>query len=596
MKASMIDNASLFADLPDEQRAALADRMALRAVAAGTVIYAQGQPARDMYFVGSGRVRLLAGEDTVVANLDQGALFGDADVLAGRPYSLTAEAATDSALWTLSADSLAGVIEKYPDMGRKLMLAAGMSVEQTAERHLKRLGLLSGMTSEQIQEVAGHLTTQDFAAGQAIYREGTPGEALYIIEDGQVSLQAGGLVTGTVGEGEFFGEGSLLSGDLHATDAIAQVASTIWVMNRADFEELAFKYPSLTLNLSRALSRRLRVGAPAAAAVVAAAPVMQTSARAAAPSAPAPRRAAPVAPPSAAAVTVDKAAGSATSWWGAATTGAKIRLVALILLLIWLIGIATPLAILSMRQNNPASRAMDSARQRPDVRSQVVLLALAADLPVQTTPTYTPWPTETPMPTPTFTPTATPTETPIPTATFTPTETPVPPTSTPLPPPVVRKAAPAPEAQPAAQEAAPVAVAAAVQAAPAAPTVLYKLVEVRRLTPCENKGNHHAFIDVIDAAGNPLDGVTLVQTSRDQIGNVLDKMVSGTKGPGKAEFVLWKFAEYAVYVTEDGQNPTSTDIAQPVHSNFTDEAECSDGGGGNTLFHNSWKLVFQRTS
>ena len=107
---------------------------------------------------------------------------------------------------------------------------------------------------------------------------------------------------------------------------------------------------------------------------------------------------------------------------------------ALILLLIWLIGIATPLAIMSMRQNNPASRSMNSARQRPDVRSQVVLLALAADLPVQTTPTYTPWPTETPMPTATFTPTATPTETPIPTATFTPTETPVPPTSTPLPP------------------------------------------------------------------------------------------------------------------------------------------------------------------
>ena len=240
---------------------------------------------------------------------------------------------------------------------------------------------------------------------------------------------------------------------------------------------------------------------------------------------------------------------------------------------------------------------MNSARQRPDVRSQVVLLALAADLPVQTTPTYTPWPTETPMPTATFTPTATPTETPIPTATFTPTETPVPPTSTPIPPaPVARQAAPAPVEQPAVQEAAPVAAAAVVQAAQAAPTVLYKLVEMRRLTACENKGNHNIFIEVIDAAGNPLDGVTLVQTSQDQIGNVLDKAVSGVKGPGKAEFLLWKMAEYAVYITEDGSNPASTDIARPLHSNFTDEAECSDGGGGNTLFHNSFKVVFQRTS
>jgi hypothetical protein len=293
---------------------------------------------------------------------------------------------------------------------------------------------------------------------------------------------------------------------------------------------------------------------------------------------------------------VEKATGSATSWWGASTTGAKVRLVALILLLIWLLGIATPLAILSLRQSSPASRAMESARQRPDVRGQIVLLALAADLPVQTTPTYTPWPTETPLPTATFTPTATPTETPIPTATSAPTETPLPPTETPLPPPPAPPLeAPAPAAPQ--QEAPAAAVAAAAPAAAPAPSVLYKIVEMRRLDPCENRGNHHIFIEVRDASGNPLDGVTLVQSPRDQIGNVLDKMVSGsTKGPGKAEFVMWKMAEYAVYVTEDGANPGSTEIAQPLHSNFTDESNCSDGEGGNTLFHNSFKVVFQRTS
>jgi len=59
---------------------------------------------------------------------------------------------------------------------------------------------------------------------------------------------------------------------------------------------------------------------------------------------------------------------------------------------------------------------------------------------------------------------------------------------------------------------------------------------------------------------------------------------------------MWKMAEYAVYVTEDGANPASTDIAQPLHSNFTDESNCSDGDGGNTLFHNSFKVIFQRTS
>jgi len=80
-----------------------------------------------------------------------------------------------------------------------------------------------------------------------------------------------------------------------------------------------------------------------------------------------------------------------------------------------------------------------------------------------------------------------------------------------------------------------------------------------------------------------------------QIGNVLDKVVSGSKGPGQAEFVMWKFGEYSVYVSEDGVNPApAADVAQPVHSNFTDEANCAEGGGGNTLFHNSFNLVFRK--
>ena len=72
---------------------------------------------------------------------------------------------------------------------------------------------------------------------------------------------------------------------------------------------------------------------------------------------------------------------------------------------------------------------------------------------------------------------------------------------------------------------------------------------------------HNIFIKVVDAAGNPVDGVMMVQTPADQIGNVLDKMVSGTKGPGSAEFVMWKFAQYAVYATNDGVNPASSDVA-----------------------------------
>jgi hypothetical protein len=136
--------------------------------------------------------------------------------------------------------------------------------------------------------------------------------------------------------------------------------------------------------------------------------------------------------------------------------------------------------------------------------------------------------------------------------------------------------------------------AAAAPKEPPKPANQFSVTENRRMTPCENKGNHHIFINVVDAGGNPLDGVTLVQTPHGQIGNILDKTVSGIKGPGKAEFTMWKGGGYDVYVTSDGVNPANTEIAQGMTSGLPDEANCSDGGGGNTLFHNSFKVVFRK--
>jgi hypothetical protein len=70
--------------------------------------------------------------------------------------------------------------------------------------------------------------------------------------------------------------------------------------------------------------------------------------------------------------------------------------------------------------------------------------------------------------------------------------------------------------------------------------------------------------------------------------------VSGAKGPGLAEFAMWKLAEYSVYVTEDGVNPASVEIANGMNSNFAGDEMCPTADGGNTLFHNSFNVIFQK--
>jgi CRP-like cAMP-binding protein len=589
VKELMIENAPLFSELTEAQRSAIGELMALQRFRSGEGIYSQGAPATAMYLVKSGRVRLVTDQFAVLANLNAGSLFGDADLLSGRPYSISAEAATDVTVWSLLAEDLNALMAGQPEVGRQLKLAAGISEDQFAERHLRRLALLNGLTQEQVREVAEHLKPERFLAGQSIYRQGMPGDSLYLIEEGRVSVQnrdcdGGAQVWATLGGGEFFGETSMLSGEPHEADVLALTDVTAWALTRSDFEALVLRYPSLALNLSRVLGRRLRESSGRTATGVRVVPV--AAAAAVAPAAVTPAVQPKAAPVAGAVVGLGKAAETAGGWFGARTTGAKLRMIAVIVLLIWLLGVAAPLAIISLVSSNSAPSAPRPVSRAPAAfRDRVVMVALAEDLPVDVTPTYTPWPTETPLPTATFTPTPIPTDTPIPTPTFTPTATPVPPTATPVPRRVVARAAPA---------AAPAPAAAAAAAAPAKPSVQYKLIENRHMTPCENLGKHNIFIKVIDMAGNPVDGVVLVQTPKDQIGNVIDKAVSGAKGPGLCEFVMWKGAEYSVYVTDDGVNPSSVEVASGMNSNFVGDEQCPTADGGNTLFHNSFNLIYQK--
>jgi hypothetical protein len=290
------------------------------------------------------------------------------------------------------------------------------------------------------------------------------------------------------------------------------------------------------------------------------------------------------------------------NWFQSQSTVTKIGLIAILVLMIYLCGVAMPFTLInSVSAAEAAAREMVMAPALP-VRGGLEVvetptpvtaarggerLAMANFQAIEPTPTYTPWPTETPIPsaTPTITPTPTNTPTPTDTPTPLPTDTPTPlPTNTPVP---VRLSAVA---------AAPVrAVAAAAAVVPPPPAVEWQLVEARRLGPCENRGNHHIFIKVVDVAGNPLDGVVLVQSASGNPGQVVDRSVSGAKGPGLAEFVMWKGAEYGVFVANGDGSPASTDFANGLHSNFTDESTCADGGGGNTLFHNSFSVVFKHT-
>lgn len=605
-----------FSRWPDDALADIAASMLLQHAPARDLIYRKGDPGEGMFLIESGQVEL-RGDDEVLARLTAGNDFGEMALVTGRPRSSDAVATSEANLWVLFRSDFERVLARRPAVQAAVNETVAQKLaaadETFFDQHLRKLTLLSGLSRTQLEAVRKRLIAARFRAGELIYRQGDEPDGLYLVERGQARIESpdakGGAPLALLGDGDIFGEGALLLEGPRSASARAVTDLDAWMLRREDFEDLMLQYPALALNLSRVLEERLRSASrpqPASAAYRAeAAAVAAVPAPAPAPAKPAkaPKAAQPATADAAASGGVRGAVGNAVQWFGNANAATKVLLIVLAALLIYLCGVALPSLLigsvaaaeaevreLTLQAELPARGGVEVVEPEPVVAERGVALAMAGS-EFDPTPTYTPWPTVTPIPTNTPTVTPTPTDTPVPTDTPQPTPTWTPePTNTPVPAPVQRSVAAAPVE-------ALVEVAAAAAAAPvAAPAVEWRLVSARRLSACENKGNHNIYIQVLDVAGNPVDGVLVVQANRGNPGDILDRMPSGTKGPGKAEFLMWKKAEYTVFIANPDGSPASTEFAEPLHSNFTDEEMCSDGGGGNTLFHNSFEVIFQRTS
>ncbi len=592
----------LFAGLDDGTLLAITRRLVVRPVAAGEIIYKEGDIGDALYLVDKGRVEIVGSvsrKGQILARLNAGGFFGEMALLTGKARSTGARAAENTTLWALYRSDFEELATAYPAIGKALSEVLqdrlGKAGHAFIEKHLRLVTLFSGLSVEQLEDVAERLLPARYRGGDIIYKAGSAADRVHIIERGTVELRGPEGVL-TLKDGDFFGEEAILTGDAHLDTAFAKTDGEFWELTREELEALILKYPIVGLNMSRELSRKLHKLAeqkntgvkPAPVPVPVPAPVSAQPTRAVVPAAPPPALT-PAQPQASRPGMFD----SLALWFGGLSRGAKWRLALIILLLVWLLGIAIPATVVNALQSSEASTSTGNDVPRVAIAASddmaPVAMALArreaTHTPMPTT-TYTPLPTHTPIPTDTPTVTPTPTNTPTPTPTDTPTPTP---TNTPLPTPTPRPV---------------VHVAAAAPAQPTAtpkPATQYSLIEVRRLNPCENRGKHNIYVKVVDANGNGVNGIWVIQAVAGNPGAIIEKRRTELKDywlmnpeDGHVTFDMFKHGGYTIYISNDGVNPASTDFTQRLDSAFTDEAQCADGGGGNTLFHNSFSVIFRK--
>jgi voltage-gated potassium channel len=118
-----------------------------------------------------------------------------------------------------------------------------------------RVPYFSGLGAGMIAEVARLLKAWDVPSGTTVMRRGQPGDCMYFIASGEVSVKLSPKPL-TLGEGAFFGEIALITGEPRSATAVAETECQLLTLDLADFRDLAGRHPDLTAAIDEEASRR----------------------------------------------------------------------------------------------------------------------------------------------------------------------------------------------------------------------------------------------------------------------------------------------------------------------------------------------------
>ena len=118
--------------------------------------------------------------------------------------------------------------------------------------------LFGGLDEAGIGAVSGAAVEVEFPAERVIARQGEVGSGLFIVAHGAVRVVRDGRTIARLGQGEFFGELSVLDGAPRNASVIAEVPTTCLALATWDAERVLREEPGVALAVLRVLAGRLR--------------------------------------------------------------------------------------------------------------------------------------------------------------------------------------------------------------------------------------------------------------------------------------------------------------------------------------------------
>ena len=128
---------------------------------------------------------------------------------------------------------------------------------------LRAIPLFSSLEEIVLEEIAGLLIDRKFPKDAIVFEEGSVGDYMYLIREGQVKVtkmseDGREKILEIFNAGDFFGDMAMLEREPRSASVKTTRLSVLLALSRQDFLGLLRENPEISMGIMRELSRRLR--------------------------------------------------------------------------------------------------------------------------------------------------------------------------------------------------------------------------------------------------------------------------------------------------------------------------------------------------
>jgi CRP-like cAMP-binding protein/NAD-dependent dihydropyrimidine dehydrogenase PreA subunit len=243
--------------VPESELDHLLDLCVLRAYPPHTPIVRERERSAWLFFLLTGTVHLTAtardGHTLLLDVLQRGDCFGEG-VLFGNAYQrIGVQSISPALVLQLELTELRDLLPALPRLDARLRAIHTRRLTLTT---LARVPLFSQLDLPERESLAALLEQRHITRDTAIITQDTPGDAFYLIENGQTVVEHDGIVIATLGQGDFFGEMSLLTQQPHNATVRAVTLTDVLVLPASAFHALLHQRPDLESRLQAMVAQR----------------------------------------------------------------------------------------------------------------------------------------------------------------------------------------------------------------------------------------------------------------------------------------------------------------------------------------------------